>query len=306
MSRKPAGEIVSDVVSAVHVAHPWLQPADRASLQLVHKEGAGLYGRRDGRLWIVSVYPDWKGAGTPGSVSVEAFFRGAPPGRERERLLPWFYLGSAKGVQPTPGFGNPAAAFAAARRDRARDLASAVIDVGGTKLVALSSFAGMEAALRGEPWGVACRSVSAFERRELLGPSYTPVISGFVHKLTVAAPLVLGAEARGYSALVDAAVRVAHAVESGFGGPTLQEVSIAVEGRPTPTSPFNEVPVYRCPRCGVLRAVREAHDAKGVPYNAACEVCYTCLFLSPPGIKKVKGDVTVEIGTTTGPQAGLV
>lgn len=305
MARKPTGEFVLEVVSAIHAAHPWLLPADRAALQLVHKQGAGLFGRRDGRLWIVSVYPDWKGVGTPGSVAVETFFRGAPPGRERERLLPWFYLGPTKGVQPTPGFGNPAAAFAAARRDRASDLASASFDVGGARLVALSSFAGMETALRAEPWTDAYRSVSPLVRREFLCPTFSPVFSGFVHKLTVVAPLVPGTEAARYSVLVDAAVRVAPTVEPGFGGPSLQQVSLPVESRPTPTTPFNEAPVYGCPKCGMQRVVREAHDARGVPYNAACEVCYACVFLSPPGIKKVKGDVTIEIGTAAGPQASV-
>lgn len=304
MAKRATGAFVPEVVSAIHAAHKWLEPTDRASLRLVHKEGSGLCGRRDGRLWIVSVYPDWRGVDTPGSVSVETFFRGAPPGKEQERLLPWFYLGPAKGVQPTPGFGNPAAAFAMARRDRASEIASAAFDSGGAMLAALSSFGGMKAALRAEPWVGAYNSVSALVRRMFLGPTFSPVFSGFAHKLTVAAPLVPGQEAARYVALVDAAVSVAPTVEPGFGGPSVRQVSLAVEGRPTTSSPFNEAPVYLCPKCGVLRAVREAHDAKGVPYNAACEVCYSCVFLSPPGIKKVKGDVTFEVGSAKGPQAG--
>ena len=193
-------------------------------------------------------------------VSVSSDFRGAPPGGERSRPLPWFYLGPVP-VRPGASFTTPDGSDVLARYQLARGTFFSqrppTVALPGVehRIAAVASYPPAEQRLRQPDW------MSRYARWESLTKrdghaDFPPLLIGRTPSLTLVFSLVGTKSMDPYADLIVEFLQVADMMEAAFDSPTLAQVPwpFVIVQKPASSGFVGTHPAvvryFRCPKCG--------------------------------------------------------
>lgn len=288
--RELAGRVISrlpwvrDEAKTMQAANPHLRSTEGYFPRTLRGESGSL-------TLEISVKADRDFART-GTVEISAStdFRGAPPGRERDRALPWLYLG------PVPA--RPGAAFSTsdgndvlARYQLARGTFFSqrppTFALPGVEhsIAAVASYPPAEQRLRQPDW------MSRYARWELLTKrnghtDFPPLLIGRTPSLTLVFSLVVTQPMDAYANLLVEFLQVTDMIEAAFDSPILAQVPwpFTIVQKPAPTGFVGTHPAiiryFRCPKCGNQET---AVGFGGLPTNFLSKQCRAAIYAGPPG-----------------------
>jgi hypothetical protein len=263
---------------------PWLERVPVPDLMgNVPRFAWDLLGNWDGRLWQITVNPGlgWPYRFEEGYFAARCSFRGAPPGSESERVMPWLFLGPWS--NPPGGFSEVQGVQAIIRRDRPGELPRSKED--RARIAAFASHPTMQNKLRSADWMVTYQALAAGAvQGRFVRQGFNPFIVGLLHRASVVLPLhdevVVGRYAHAVQQLHD----LAPLLEEGFEVPSIARVPMRFGAHPKPGLPFNFAVLYDCATCASSEPLEFLWDVNVVPFNVRCQKCRSVLFRDPPNI----------------------
>lgn len=233
-----------------------------------------LVGDIDGRPWELSSAPSapldrWFVRSVPPPVlRVSSWFRAAPPGRERERDTPWFYLGPVPSRWSTFA-GSTHVAYLTRFAELARGGRLPEVQIGGVRerIRAAASVPRLESSFVSGDWTEWYRKTYELAHPTLLRGTVAPLVYGWNGHLS----FLIGVDPRtspaAYAEAVDSFVRRSATLEEGFEAPSLTSEPMSWNWIDLPDGfrwPTPE-PMFRCPSCRGLERVADFRS-RGRPW----------------------------------------
>lgn len=234
-----------------------------------------LFGHEGGREWVLwMLLPRIVPAGR--SLVCGFSFRGCPPGKEGQRLMPYFCVGPPLSVLGWKGnITNGVEVLKATKRDygKAAILPLALRAPWG-EVVACSSYPPLDSAMRSEAW---LRPIfgwySSIQRctPQKVNP---PTLAGSSKWGVLTVPYDAGVPQSAYIAIFRELMGLVADLEARFG---VLDAPGALSPQVIRTS-AGLTPAALCPKCGNLAAIHVIHDLFGAPLNERTTCCKALVY----------------------------
>jgi hypothetical protein len=283
-TRDEALRVWADLCSQVAKDHPWYTTS-QGPLGKVEKSwtpgylfgGVQLKGNNLGRVWetVANVFyrKTW---GLDGELLTQTYFRGAPPGRERERELPFFYLGPRPMmISSRVALGElPYQILRQFDKPGSADSAWIARDSEPRRVLGKASYPRMQDLLHSSKWLAAYDQWSSISDKSRSRP---PFVAGLGHRVQFSLALNELQSAEEFSRTLGLFFDLVETIEPGFDAPRPAEQPFSKMGGDMDGVPI-ERQLFMCPKCGKLETTDTVFDRFGRVVNYKTKDCGCPLF----------------------------
>ncbi len=236
-----------------------------------------LKGRQSGRLWEVFACVDSPFFNQSRGLVLQTNFRGAPPGKEPERTIPYVFIGPAPRVLPTAVLGGVASdVLSLFKRPAPDDSAWLTQASRPQRYLAKASYPKVEEALA-SVWREKYESWCDLVQASALHTPFPPMVVGVAPTLNVMAGFNLNRSPDAYAMAVEDTVSLVETLEPSFDAPRPAEVEVPLKLGKTGEGESSR-PLYQCPQCGKMETVKKVIDTWGRLRNYKTTGCGVLLY----------------------------
>ncbi len=233
-----------------------------------------LEGVRNGRVWSIRL----GGRERPEEILVRGDFRGAPPGEEKHRFLPYFYVGPPRAFLTSSNTGRANQLFAMARRDLRSPWSGERLPPVTRPIMIFATYSPASRALHQPEWLSRYAKWDGITKceRGLRAPSLVGLVPDLEFRMGIPAANLVGI----CSTVVKETLDLADPLEALFDAPS----SIAVPIETELVTVSDQQPdkrrslTYVCPKCSRLEGARPHNSKFGWLDNVQTVHCHERIY----------------------------